>query len=368
MGYKNKKYQKDLTQQINERLTKMLHAGEGTSKKEAIADGTDREKIFSYSTYESYFKHCKYFSRYVRENHPECTNLKQAKKYVNEWLQKRTDEIKTITVNELVKTEKNKQKIIKVDKEVPRLSAWTITLEREALGKLYGIKPDDPDFFRAPQRHREDIKRSRGDAVRDKHFSETNNDEFVKFCRGTGCRRNIMEKLEGRDLASRADIDREIASLESKTRTEAEEKHLSVLKDSVKQFPDQNYFIHHRKDKGGRERYSPIIGDNKQQIVERMKATPPDEKVWQRVPGNADIHGYRGEYATEIYKMYERPIGEIPYDRINKGTGRKFQSGVYTCRKDESGKKLDKEAMMKASKALGHNRLEVVANNYIRGL
>jgi hypothetical protein len=92
MGYKNKKYQKDLTQQINDRLTTMLHAGEGTSKKEAIADGTDREKIFSYSTYESYFKHCKYFSRYVRENHPEVTNLKQAKKYVNEWLQTRVDQ------------------------------------------------------------------------------------------------------------------------------------------------------------------------------------------------------------------------------------------------------------------------------------
>jgi len=63
MGYKNKKYQKDLTQQINDRLTKMLHDGEGKSKKEAIEDGTERSKIFSYSTYESYFKHCKYFSR-----------------------------------------------------------------------------------------------------------------------------------------------------------------------------------------------------------------------------------------------------------------------------------------------------------------
>ena len=347
MGYKNKKYQKDLTQQINDRLTTMLHAGEGTSKKEAIADGTDREKIFSYSTYESYFKHCKYFSRYVRKNHPEVTNLTQAKKYVNEWLQTRVDQ---------------------TDKNGKHLSAWTITLEREALGKLYGIKPDDKDFFPAPQRHRADIVRSRGDAVRDRHFSEKNNDEFVKFCKGTGCRRNIMEKLEGRDLTSRADIDREIASLEAKTRTEAEEKHLNVLKDSVKQFPDQDYFLHHRKDKGGRERYSPIIGDNKQQIVDRMKATAPDEKVWQHVPGNADIHGYRGEYATSIYKMYARPIEEIPYDRTNQGTGKKFQSGVYTCRKDESGKKLDKEAMMKASKALGHNRLEVVANNYIRGL
>ena len=348
MGRRDKQYHKDIKEQMYDKLTGMLHAGEGTSKKEAIADGTDREKIFSYSTYQSYWKHCKYFANYINENHPECTTLKAARKYVNEWLQSRVD-------NGGINGKP--------------LSAWTITLEREALGKLYGIKPDDSNFFQAPQRHRADIVRSRGDAVRDKHFSEKNNDEFVKFCKGTGCRRNIMEKLEGRDLTTRADIDREISRLEVKTgRTEAEEKHLNVLKDSVKQFPDQDYFLHHRKDKGGRERYSPIIGDNKQQIVDRMKATAPDEKVWQHVPGNADIHGYRGEYATAIYKMYARPIEEIPYDRTNNGTGKKFQSGVYTCRKDESGKKLDKEAMMKASKALGHNRLEVVANNYIRGL
>ena len=348
MGRRDKQYHKDIKEQMYDKLTGMLHAGEGTSKKEAIADGTDREKIFSYSTYQSYWKHCKYFANYINENHPKCTTLKAARKYVNEWLQSRVD-------NGGINGKP--------------LSAWTITLEREALGKLYGIKPDDPNFFQAPQRHRADIVRSRGDAVRDKHFSEKNNDEFVKFCKGTGCRRNIMEKLEGRDLTARADIDREISRLEAKTgRTEAEEKHLGVLKDAITQFPDQDYFLHHRRDKGGRERFSPIIGDHKQQIVDRMRATAPDEKVWQHVPGNADIHGYRGEYATAIYKMYARPIEEIPYDRTNKGTGKKFQSGVYTCRKDESGKKLDKEAMLKASKALGHNRLEVVANNYIRGL
>ena len=347
MGRKDKSYHKDLKEQMYDKLTGMLHAGEGTSKKAAIATGTDREKIFSYNTYQSYWKHCKYFATYINENHPECTTLKAAKKYVNEWLQARVD---------------------KGGINGKPLSAWTITLEREALGKLYGIKPDDPNFFKAPQRHREDIKRSRGEAVRDRHFSEKNNDEFVSFCKGTGCRRNIMEKLEGRDFTSRADIDREIAFLEAKTRTEAEEKHLNVLKDAVKQFPNQGYFLHHRKDKGGRERYSPIIGKHKQQIIDRMKATAPNEKVWQHVPGNADIHGYRGDYATAIYKMYARPIEEIPYDRTNKGTGKRFQSGVYTCRKDEKGKKLDKEAMLKASKALGHNRLEIVANNYIRGL
>ena len=61
-------------------------------------------------------------------------------------------------------------------------------------------------------------------------------------------------------------------------------------------------------------------------------------------------------------------IEDIPYDRVNKGTGKGYQSEVYTCRKDEAGKKLDRLAMLMCSKALGHNRVEIVANNYIRGL
>ena len=59
---------------------------------------------------------------------------------------------------------------------------------------------------------------------------------------------------------------------------------------------------------------------------------------------------------------------EIPYDRVNKGSGRKYQSEVYICRKDEAGRKLEKAAMLVCSKALGHNRISVVADNYIRGL
>ena len=99
-----------------------------------------------------------------------------------------------------------------------------------------------------------------------------------------------------------------------------------------------------------------------------MRNTGATEKVWQHVNSNADIHGYRAEYATAMYKQYARKIEAIPYDRINKGTGKRFQGDVYTCRKDESGRKLDRVAMKKCSKALGHNRISVVADNYIRGL
>lgn len=148
MGRRNKSYSKDLHQQAYERLTGMQAFGE--SKKTAVADGTEKDRIFSYNTYKSYWKHTKYFIKYIKEKHPECTTLKSAKKYVNEWLQ----------------------------------------------GKL----------FHPPKRNRVDIKRRRGDRVRDRHFSKTNNDELIKFCRGTGLRRSELGALRGKDLVTREQI------------------------------------------------------------------------------------------------------------------------------------------------------------------
>ena len=324
MGRRNKAYSKDLHQQAYDRLTGMQAFGE--SKKEAVANGTEKEKIFSFNTYKSYWKHTKYFIKYIKENHPECTTLKSAKKYVNEWLQARVDQ---------------------------GLSAWTVQLEAKAMGKLYGISPDDENYFKPPKRNREDIKRSRGDRVRDKHFSKTNNDELIKFCKGTGLRRAELGELRGKDLVTREQIEAEISQLESRPAAEltpVDTKRLEMLQDT--RLFEGDYFTHIRNGKGGRERMSPIIGPNTEQIVERIKNTPAEEKVWQHIHQSADIHGYRAEYATIIYKAKARAIEEIPYDRVNRGTGRK----------------LDKAAMLVCSKALGHNRIEVVANNYIRGL
>lgn len=340
MGRKNKAYAKDLHQQAYDRLTGMQAFG--ASKKEAVANGTAKDKIFSFKTYEAYWKHTKYFIKYIQEKHPECTTLKAAKRYMNEWLQMRTDE---------------------------GHSPWTIQLETMALRKLFGVDAKDENAFQPPKRERKEITRSRIDRVRDKHFSKTNNDELIKFCKGTGLRRSELVDLRGKDLITRTEIEAEILRLEEKQEKSHDlnrERRLEMLRDT-RMFQGE-YFTHIRNGKGGRERMSPIIGANAEQIIERMKNTAPEEKVWQHVSENADIHGYRAEYATEMYKAYARAIEDIPYDRVNKGTGKKFQGDVYVCRKDEAGRKLDKAAMLICSKALGHNRIEVVANNYIRGL
>ncbi|MCD8150790.1 MAG: hypothetical protein LUE92_14775 [Clostridiales bacterium] len=340
MGRKNKTYQKDLHQQAYEKLTGMQAFGE--SKKKAVETGTDRDKIFSFSTYQTYWKHIKYFLGWVKSAHPEATTLKSARKYVGEWLQCRVEQ---------------------------GLSAWTIHTEAKALGKLYGIQPDDLDYYKAPPRRRADIKRSRVTVVRDRHFSITNNDELIRFCKGTGARRNVLEKLEGRDLWTREKMEDAVKRLESKaTLTACEKAHLVCLTDALSAFPDQDYFVHHRKDKNGRYRFAPVIGPDKEQIIQRFRNTPEGKKVWEHVHANADIHSYRSDYAVRIYRQTARPIEEIKYNKINRGTNRAFQGDVYVCRKDESGKKLDRRAMELCSKALGHNRVSVVAINYLRGL
>ena len=341
MGRRNKTYAKNLHQQAYDRLTGMQAFGE--SKKEAVANGTEKDKIFAFNTYKSYWKHTKYFIKYVKEKHPECTTLKSAKKYVNEWLQSRVDQ---------------------------GLSAWTVQLEAKALGKLYGISPDDEAYFDPPKRNRQDIKRSRGDRVRDQHFSVANNDELIKFCRGTGLRRKELAELRGKDLFLKEQLEAELAELEEipkEQQAPSVARRLEILRDT-QLFPEAQSFIHVRNGKGGRERLSPIVGKHADQIVERIADTPAEEKVWQHIHTSADIHGYRAEYATAIYKAHARAIEDIPYDKVNRGTGRRYQGEVYTCRKDEAGRKLDKAAMLVCSKALGHNRISVVANSYIRGL
>ena len=254
MGRRNKSYSKDLHQQAYERL-KGMHAF-GESKRAAVADGTEKDKIFSYNTYKSYWKHTKYFIKYIKEKHPECTTLKSARKYVNEWLQSRADQ---------------------------GLSAWTVQLEAKALGKLYGIQPDDENYFKPPKRNRGDIKRSRGDRVRDRHFSKTNNDELIKFCRGTGLRRSELGELRGKDLVTRRQIEKEITRLEAipeDRRTPADEKRLTMHLDT--RLFQGEYFTFVRNGKGGRARLSPIIGKNMEQIVEGELEKERQESAYQR--------------------------------------------------------------------------------------
>ena len=309
LSHKNKI---SLKMQANERFEKLIAYGQskhdvkvkaakeydrmqgtklGVTKHEYI-NAALRDKIYSYSTYDTYKKHNTYFLDWCK-NEYKCKTLEQCREHVDEWLQKRID---------------------------ANLSAYTIKMEAAALGKLY--QEPTTNFIATPERERANITRSRGVAERDAHFSTEKNAEIITFAKSTGLRRSELESLRP---------------------------------DQLRGSQEEGYMLEIRG-KGGKVRLAPIIGSQEavEAVLRRIQATPEGMPVWERVPGKMDVHGYRAAYATEVYTMYARETEAIP------------KEDTYICRKDQKGIILDKKAMLEASKALGHNRIDVVAGHYIR--
>ena len=195
-------------------------------------------------------------------------------------------------------------------------SVYSLKLYRAALAKMYGVPCRE--IAELPNRQRADIERSRGAKISDYHFNPERHPDFVSFCRATGLRRAEITALKGSALIYRG-----------------ADPYLSVI------------------GKGDRHRYIPILPTDRE-LVERYCRQAGDGKVWPHVPSHADIHGYRADYARKIYNSVARP----PEQLLAK-------DDRYVCRKDRGGIVLDRKAMAYASEALGHNRINVIAQNYI---
>lgn len=196
------------------------------------------------------------------------------------------------------------------------LSPYTQKLEACALAKVFDCSSED--FIKTGVRHRAGITRSRKSAKRDKNFSETKNKEFIEFCKATGLRKKELKCLRGTQLVYRNGI-----------------YYIAVTSGA----------------KGGRYRESPIIS-NVDEIVKRMNEAG-NGKVWSYVP-DMDVHSYRSDYCTEIYTTLARPLEKIP------------KNERYHCRSDLKGVCYDKRAMLIASRCLSHNRINIIAEHYIR--
>jgi len=206
-------------------------------------------------------------------------------------------------------------------------SPYTQKLIACALAKLYGCST--MDFIPTQVRHRANITRSRKCKVSGKSrakFSESKNQEFVDFCRATGLRRHEIKNLKPENL-----------SFDETTGC---------------------YMLVNIKGKGGKVRECPIVSHKEgavSMVVSRMKGTPAGQLVWSKIPSRADIHSYRADYCRVVYEQYARPVDEIP------------KSQRYYCRGDLKGVVYDKRAMAVASRALGHNRIGVIAGHYLGG-
>lgn len=199
------------------------------------------------------------------------------------------------------------------------LSPYTQKMELAALSKLYSKKFE----ISLNKRVRQDIRRSRGAAKRDANFSEQNNQAIITFCKCSGLRRAEVSALRVEDILFQAD--------------------------------GEVYIDVHRATKGGRERFIKLFSDENEikLIKDHLRGKASNEKVFARVNSNLDVHSYRAEYCQRVYKAYERDLSTLP------------ERELYRCRKDKHGVVYDRWAMSKASQALGHSRISVIAGHYL---
>lgn len=216
-------------------------------------------------------------------------------------------------------------------REAEGKSLYTLKTERAALGKIFG-SPVKCDFEKP--RTTKDITRSRGEKVRDTHFSETNNKDLVTIARATGARREDIAKMSARDF-----------------------------------FTDKggNLWVRIEQSKGGRDRVAPVLPAYREE-VQRIRAERQGLTLFDKVHNAADIHGYRREYAQELYKLVSEDQTKATDYRALYGPRNEpnIKGSEYHSHDKERPFHGSRDNIYIVSEALGHNRLDVTVSHYLK--
>ena len=275
-----------------ERLQAMVNAGMGSKRSEDKAEPDTRNKIYSKATFETYKQQVRHFADWLEQAHPEAVTLEDARGFVDDYLR------------HLIELER---------------SAYSISTAKAAIAKVMGVEATQ--FIATPPRLRADIKRSRGEAERDKHISDKKEEELARFTSATGLRRKEMTMIKADDL---------------------------FFKNG------QAYLNINKGTKGGKPRIAKIVGETEEETKAIVKWIQSKEgRLFNKLSSNYDNHYYRATYANRLYNQLKRDIDKIPTQER------------YVMRKERAGEVYDKQAMLLVSKSLGHNRISVIAQSYL---
>jgi len=316
---------KSLIYQVREVLNQKLRIGESRHHDKQV--GTTHDGIYSWGTYSTYLSKCCAFVKWVKANHGleysvvsglESGTASGTEIMIKPEVKHSSNYLTGLESAQTIKTLADAKQYVNAYLQHHMdqgYSPYTQKTIASALAKLYGCSTKD--FISTQTRHRANITRSRKSKAK---FSEVNNKEFVDFCRATGLRRHEIKNLRPENLGYDESAGK--------------------------------YMLVGIKGKGGRLRDCPILS---KEAAEKIKSTPANERVWSKIPSRADIHSYRANYCKSLYELHARPVADITI------------SDRYYCRSDLKGVIYDKRAMAIVSRALGHNRIGVIAGNYLYG-
>lgn len=195
-------------------------------------------------------------------------------------------------------------------------SPYTVQAERAAL-RLFFDDRELAEQLVIPARKREQITRSRKETVREKEFQPANWQPLIQFLLATGLRRAEVTLLKVED----------------------------IQRDPVT--GDLEVIVKKGHGKGGRPRRVPVLPGHEQNVLCLRNGREPQELVFPHIPSHLDIHAIRRKYAQSYYQhLSGRGLPPL--------TGRLKRSDY------------DEAAVLQVSKALGHNRKDVILRHYLR--
>jgi len=218
-------------------------------------------------------------------------------------------------------------------RESQNLSTQTLKRDRAALNKIMTSDKKIDYKFQSTNIHQ--ITRSRSNKNTDnKHFNELNNSALVALAKGTGGRRSDLKKLTPECFYEK----------------------------------NGNLYCRFEQSKGGKDRTVIVRDEYRKEIENRISMTRSNERLFERIHSNADIHSYRRNYAQELYKDIiknddlKRDLADLYSARIEP----KIKSDYYITKGEDNFFKGKRDDIHLITNALGHNRLEVAVNHYLR--
>lgn len=177
-----------------------------------------------------------------------------------------------------------------------------------------------------PPRSVHECKRTRTRSISDKKLVGEKYDNIRKAIEATGARRGGLKRLTESDLFIDNDGNLRVKLLE----------------------------------KGGKKRCALVHPDDADFIIEMFRnpmgdVSPNGSRYIfgkNAVPKNLTCHSHRARYAERIYMLY-------------RSDGRYTSNTSFRCRKQRRGDCFDRGILLAVSKELGHNRLDVAAENYL---
>lgn len=190
------------------------------------------------------------------------------------------------------------------------LSAWTLKKDLAAINKIFDFNLTSKELD-LKERKLINIKRSRSGPDKSRPGLIEKYREQIMLINSCGCRRSSVTRVEYQDIVFKDNIAVAVKLIE----------------------------------KGGKARTAPVLTSEQQDFTAMIeKYCNSKDNIFNDFDNHVEAHFYRANYAKSLYKeLY-----------VKKGSELNPQYKGY-----------DAIVLGEVSKALGHNRLNVVVNNYL---